>query len=216
MTDCKVAPSILSGDFANMGKTVRDTQSWGADYIHFDVMDGVYVPNLTFGMPMCKAIRPYTTLPIDAHLMIVEPEKYVEQFCDCGADIVTFHPEASKCPGEALDAIHAKGKRAGLVLNPDKGVELIAPYMDRVDIIVLMGVFPGFGGQKFIPSVLDKIAQVDAMIKESGREIELELDGGVTEQNALQMRELGVNVLVGGSSVFKSADPAQTIKILRG
>ena len=216
MTDCKVAPSILSGDFANMGKTVRDTQSWGADYIHFDVMDGVYVPNLTFGMPMCKAIRPYTTLPIDAHLMIVEPEKYVEQFCDCGADIVTFHPEASKCPGEALDAIHAKGKRAGLVLNPDKGVELIAPYMDRVDIIVLMGVFPGFGGQKFIPSVLDKIAQVDAMIKESGREIELELDGGVTEQNAQQMRELGVNVLVGGSSVFKSADPAQTIKVLRG
>ena len=216
MTDCKVAPSILSGDFAQMGKTVADTQSWGADYIHFDVMDGVYVPNLTFGMPMCKAIRPYTTLPIDAHLMIVEPEKYVEQFCDCGADIVTFHPEASKNPGGALDAIHAKGKRAGLVLNPDKGVELIAPYMDKVDIIVLMGVFPGFGGQKFIPSVLDKIAQVDAMIRESGRSIELELDGGVTEQNAAQMRELGVNVLVGGSSVFKSADPAQTIKVLRG
>lgn len=216
MTEIKVAPSILSGDFANMGKTVADTQSWGADYIHFDVMDGVYVPNLTFGMPMCKAIRRYTTLPIDAHLMIVEPEKYVEQFCDCGADIVTFHPEASKKVGETLDAIHAKGKKAGLVLNPDKGVEFILPYMDKVDMIVLMGVFPGFGGQKFIPSVLDKIAQVDALIKQSGRHIELELDGGVTEQNAKQMTDLGVNVLVGGSSVFRSQDPAKTIAVLRG
>ena len=216
MTEIKVAPSILSGDFANMGKTVADTQSWGADYIHFDVMDGVYVPNLTFGMPMCKAIRRYTTLPIDAHLMIVEPEKYVEQFCDCGADIVTFHPEASKKVGETLDAIHAKGKRCGLVLNPDKGVELILPYIDKVDMIVLMGVFPGFGGQKFIPSVLDKIAQVDALIKQSGRHIELELDGGVTEQNAKQMTDLGVNVLVGGSSVFRSEDPAKTIAVLRG
>jgi len=212
----KVAPSILSGDFANMGKSVEDATIWGADYIHFDVMDGVFVPNITFGMPMCKAIRKHTALPIDAHLMITLPEKYVEQFCDAGADIVTFHPDASENVAGALDAIKRKGKRCGLVLNPDKGVDLIAPYMDRVDMIVLMGVFAGFGGQKFIPTVLDKISQVHQMIVDSGRAIELELDGGVTEENARSMTDRGVDVLVGGSSVFRSADPAKTILVLRG
>lgn len=211
----KVAPSILSGDFANMGKTVQDVQAWGADYVHFDVMDGVYVPNLTFGMPMCKAIRAYTTLPIDAHLMITRPERYVERFCEAGADIVTFHPEASEDVQGALDKIHALGKRCGLVLNPDKGLELVLPYMDTIDMLVLMGVFPGFGGQKFIPSVLDKIARADQAIHRYGRAIELELDGGVTEENAKQMTSLGVNVVVGGSSVFRSADPQKTIAILR-
>lgn len=212
----KIAPSILSGDFAHMGKSVQDATLWGADIIHFDVMDGVFVPNLTFGMPMCKAIRPYTTLPIDAHLMITRPEKYVEQFCDCGADIVTFHPEASEDVRGALDAIHAKGKLCGLVLNPDKDVSLIAPYMDVVDMVVLMGVFPGFGGQKFIPAVLDKIATVHDMIVRTGRTVMLELDGGVTEDNAASMTERGVDVLVGGSSVFRSNDPAATIRRLRG
>ena len=216
MTKIKIAPSILSGDFANMGKTVEDVQKWGGDYIHFDVMDGVYVPNLTFGMPMCRAIRKHTDLPIDAHLMIVEPEKYVEQFCDSGADIVTFHPEASKDVAGTLAKIKAKGKRCGLVLNPDKEVELILPYLDQVDMIVLMGVFPGFGGQKFIPSVLNKIERVAMLIQASGRAIELELDGGVTEQNAAEMREKGVTVLVGGSSVFRSPDPQTTIERLRG
>ena len=212
----KIAPSILSGDFAAMGQTVRDTTAWGADIIHFDVMDGVYVPNLTFGMPMCKAIRPYTHLPIDAHLMIVKPEKYVTQFCDCGADIVTFHPEASEDVDGALDAIHAKGKLAGLVLNPDKETDLIAPYMGKIDMVVLMGVFPGFGGQKFIPSVLDKIVRVHEMIEAGGRPIMLELDGGVTEDNVREMTDRGVDVVVGGSSVFRSADPAATIRKLRG
>ena len=211
----KIAPSILSGDFANMGQTVRETTEWGADYIHFDVMDGVYVPNLTFGMPMCKAIRAYTHLPIDAHLMIVHPERYVEQFCDCGADIVTFHPEASEDVQGALDAIHAKGKRAGLVLNPDKELDLVAPYWNSIDMLVLMGVFPGFGGQKFIPHVLDKIVAAKAAIDACGRDIELELDGGVTEQNVQEMTSRGVNVVVGGSSVFRSADPKQTIANLR-
>ena len=138
----KIAPSILSGDFANMGKSVVSAAEWGADFIHFDVMDGVFVPNLTFGMPMCKAIRPYTTLPIDVHLMIVSPERYVEQFCDCGADIVTFHPDASQDVAGALDAIKAKGKLCGLVLNPDKGIELVEPYLDKVDMV-------DNGGQRF-------------------------------------------------------------------
>ena len=212
----KIAPSILSGDFANMGKSVVSAAEWGADFIHFDVMDGVFVPNLTFGMPMCKAIRPYTTLPIDVHLMIVSPERYVEQFCDCGADIVTFHPDASQDVAGALDAIKAKGKLCGLVLNPDKGIELVEPYLDKVDMVVLMGVYAGFGGQKFIPDVLDKISRMHELIVASGRNIMLELDGGVTEENARSITDRGVDVLVGGSSVFRSADPACTIRRLRG
>ena len=212
----KIAPSILSGDFANMGRTVEQATEWGADYIHFDVMDGVFVPNITFGMPMCKAIRRHTALPIDAHLMITLPEKYVEQFCDAGADIVTFHPDASEDVAGALDAIKRKGKLCGLVLNPDKGLELVAPYMDRIDMLVLMGVFAGFGGQKFIPTVLEKISQAHRMIQDSGREIMLELDGGVTEENVRSMTDRGVDVVVGGSSVFRSADPAKTIAVLRG
>ncbi|MBQ4444580.1 MAG: ribulose-phosphate 3-epimerase [Clostridia bacterium] len=212
----KIAPSILSGDFANMGKSVEDATAWGADYIHFDVMDGVFVPNITFGMPMCKAIRKHTTLPIDAHLMITLPEKYVQAFCDAGADIVTFHPDASQDVAGALNVIKKNGKACGLVLNPDKGLELVAPYMDRIDMLVLMGVYAGFGGQKFIPEVLGKISEAHRMIVESRRDIRLELDGGVTEENAKSMTDRGVDVVVGGSSVFRSADPAKTIRILRG
>lgn len=211
----KIAPSILSGDFANMGRSVADATAWGADYIHFDVMDGVYVPNLTFGMPMCKAIRAYTTLPIDAHLMIVQPERYVGRFCDCGADIVTFHPEASRDVAGALACIHDHGRRAGLVLNPDKDLDLVLPYMDSIDMLVLMGVFPGFGGQKFIPAVLDKIKAAHAALAACGRDIELELDGGVTLENVHTITALGVNVVVGGSSVFHSADPVGTIAAMR-
>lgn len=216
MSKCKIAPSILSGDFAAMGQTVSNVQKWGADLVHCDVMDGVFVPNITFGMPMIKAIRPHTTLSLDVHLMIVEPEKYVERFCDAGADIVTFHPEASKDARAALLAIKAKGKKCGLVVNPDKGFDLVAPYMDLVDMIVLMGVFPGFGGQSYIESVSDNIALFAAKIAESGRDIALELDGGVTENNAARFRSLGITVLVAGSATFKAADPEKAIKVMRG
>jgi len=208
----KVAPSILSGDFANMGQSVRSAENWGADYIHFDVMDGVYVPNLTFGMPMCKAVRPYTSLPLDVHLMIIKPERYVQAFCDAGADIVTFHPEASDDVGKALELIKEKGKKCGLVLNPDKSVQLVIPYLKKIDIIVIMGVYPGFGGQKFIPDVLSKVKELRAL----GYDGEIELDGGVTEQNAQEIVDSGVNVLVGGSSVFRSKDPQKTISVLKG
>ena len=216
MKKCAVAPSILSGDFAKMGETVANVEKWGADLVHCDVMDGVFVPNITFGMPMIKAIRPYTTLPLDVHLMITEPEKYVERFCDAGADIVTFHPEASKDARAALLAIKAKGKKCGLVVNPDKDFSLVEEYIDLVDMIVLMGVFPGFGGQSYIESVSDNIVLFAQKIKESGREIMLELDGGVTEGNASRFRELGITVLVAGSATFKAADPAQAIKVIRG
>ncbi len=211
-----VAPSILSGDFAKMGETVANVERWGADLVHCDVMDGVFVPNITFGMPMIKAIRPYTKLPLDVHLMITEPEKYVERFCDAGADYVTFHPEASKDARAALLKIKEKGVKCGLVVNPDKDFSLVEDYFDIVDMIVLMGVFPGFGGQSYIESVSDKIVLFAEKIKESGRDILLELDGGVTEQNAARFRSLGITVLVAGSATFKAADPANAITVIGG
>ena len=216
MSRVLVAPSILSGDFAKMGETVANVERWGADLVHCDVMDGVFVSNITFGMPMIKAIRPYTKLPLDVHLMITEPEKYVERFCDAGADYVTFHPEASKDARDALLKIKAKGVKCGLVVNPDKDFSLVEDYMDLVDMIVLMGVFPGFGGQSYIESVSDNIAFFAKKIKESGRNILLELDGGVTQQNAEKFRSLGITVLVAGSATFKAEDPAQAIKVIGG
>lgn len=212
MTKTKIAPSILSGDFANMADTIRKTEQWGADYVHFDVMDGVYVNNITFGMPMCKAIRPYTTLTLDVHLMIVEPEKYVERFCDSGADIVTFHPDASKDTRRTIELIKNKGKKVGLVLSPDKGLDLVLPYIDLIDMVLIMGVFPGFGGQKFIPEVLDKVRTLRKLYPE----IDIELDGGVNEQNAQEIVSAGVNILVAGSAIFNAPDPKQALENIKG
>lgn len=212
----KVAPSILSGDFANMGDTVRQVNEWGADYVHVDVMDGTFVRNLTFGMPMVKAIKKYSDIPLDVHLMIVNPENYVEEFVNCGADIVSFHPNATKKTDETIDKIHALGAKAGLAINPDIPVSEIAPYIEKLDMVVIMGVYAGFGGQKYIKEVDDKIKEVHNLIMNSGRDIELEVDGGVTEENASEIASIGANVLVGGSSVFKSTCPTRTIKILKG
>ena len=212
MRKIKVAPSILSGDFANMSVSVKNAQKWGADYIHFDVMDGVYVPNITFGMQMCKAIRPYTDLPLDVHLMIVHPEKYVEQFCDAGADIVSFHPDATSDVLSTIEKIRNKGKKVGLVLNPNKDVSLIEPYFDKIDMVIIMGVYPGFGGQKFIPEVLEKVKYIRSICPD----LDIELDGGVNEQNAKTITDAGVNILVGGSSVYQSSDPEKTIRRLKG
>lgn len=215
MTKIMISPSILSGDFAKMGETVAKTCEWGADLIHVDVMDGVYVPNITFGMPMVKAIKPYSTIPLDVHLMITEPEKYVGQFVDCGADIVTFHPEASKDIEGAINTIKSKGAKCGLVLNPDKPLDLVYPYIDKLDMVLLMSVYPGFGGQKFIANVLDKAKELKAYVDANNLSIDIEIDGGVAPDNAKQIKECGVNVLVAGSSVFKSENPAKTIEALR-
>lgn len=210
----KVAPSILSADFAAMGKAVSDTEKWGADYIHCDVMDGVFVPNITFGMPMIKAIKKHTKLPLDTHLMIVSPEKYVERFIDAGSDIVTFHPNVCSDVKGTLKLIRKKGAKAGIVINPDVPVSVAKKYIDDIDILLLMSVFPGFGGQKFIESVYDKITEAKELI--GSRNIELEIDGGITVDNAKKVTDLGVNVLVAGSAVYKSADKAKTIKKLKG
>ena len=214
MTDIIVAPSILSADFANMGKAADDVKKWGGDWLHCDVMDGVFVPNITFGMPMVKALNDYTEMTLDVHLMITEPEKYVGKFCDAGADYVTFHVDASKDVSAALDIIKNKGKKCGLVLNPDKPLSLVEPYIDKIDMLLIMSVYAGFGGQKFIAESIEKLKDAKKLI--GNRDILLEIDGGVGEDNAKEIIAAGADVLVAGSSVFGSKNPAKTVSILKG
>lgn len=211
----KVAPSVLSGDYAKLGESVALAEKWGGDYLHFDVMDGVFVPNITVGMPSLAAVRSYCRLPFDVHLMIINPEKYVERFIQSGADIVTFHPEVCSDVKGTLLKIKSLGKKCGLVVNPDKDLSLVIPYIDLLDMVVFMGVFPGFGGQKFIPDVLDKVREFSKIVKDGEYNIELELDGGVNEENVNLIKEAGINVLVAGSAVYNSDDPCETIKNLK-
>ena len=216
MRKVMIAPSILSADFAKMGEEVRSMQLCGADVIHYDVMDGVFVNNITFGLKMLEDIRPYTTLPIDAHLMIVNPEKYVERFAKAGADIITVHYEACKENlKEVLQLIKSTGVKCGAVINPDTPVDAIRDVIPMCDMVLLMSVFPGFGGQKFIPSVLDKVREVRAIIDASGKEIDLEIDGGITAENVAEVKAAGANVIVAGSSIFKSKKPRATIEEMR-
>ena len=215
MAEILIAPSILSGDFANMGESVRSLEKWGGDIVHLDVMDGVYVKNITFGMPMVAALRKYTDLPFDAHLMITEPEKYVEAFCDAGADVVTFHPEASKDPNEAISLIKATGKKCGIVFNPDVEIDRFADLFPLCDMIVVMTVYAGRGGQKLIPECLDRIYYIKTLLDRAGLTIPIEADGGIGEQNARDVIASGATILVAGSSVYKSQDPTKTIKTLK-
>lgn len=209
-----VAPSMLAADFGNMASEVKNIENWGADIVHCDVMDGVYVPNITFGMPMVKAFRRNTNLTIDAHLMITKPEKYVGQFCDAGADIVTFHPDASEDVQGALDTIKAKGKKCGLVVNANVDFDIVKPYLNQIDMLVIMTVQAGFGGQSFKPECLEK-ARLGAIERQKhGYDYVIEVDGGVAENNILLLKDAGVDVAVAGSSVFKSANPKQTIAAL--
>ena len=214
MTKPLVAPSILSADFANMENAASDVRKWGGDWLHCDVMDGVFVPNITFGMPMVKALDRVTDMTLDVHLMITEPEKYVERFCDAGADFVTFHVDASKNVDGALNAIKAKGKKCGLVLNPDKPLSLVEPYIDKIDMLLIMSVYAGFGGQKFIPESVQKLKDAKKLIGD--RNILLEIDGGVGEDNAKEIIAAGTDVLVAGSSVFGSKNPEKVISALKG
>lgn len=216
MNDIIVSPSILAGDFANMEKSVRALGDWGADYVHCDVMDGVYVKNLTFGMPMIAAIKKISPLPLDVHLMITEPERYVAEFVRCGADIVTFHPDASKRPAETLDEIRALGAKAGIVINPNVSFEEYKYLLGKCDVLLVMSVYAGLGGQKFIPETLDTVRAAVKYIKENALDVIIEIDGGVGESNAALVREAGVRMIVAGSAVYKSDDPARTVRVLRG
>jgi ribulose-phosphate 3-epimerase len=202
-----IAPSILSADFGRLADEVRKAQAAGADWIHVDVMDGRFVPNITLGPPIVKAIRAATTLPVDVHLMIVEPEKYVEDFARAGADVLTVHVEASPHLHRTLQHIRSLGKKAGVVLNPSTHEDTLRYVLDVTDLVLVMSVNPGFGGQAFIPEVLPKVRAIRAMIDASGRPIHLEIDGGIAPETAALATSAGARVLVAGSAIYGHPDP---------
>ena len=216
MKKVQIAPSILSADFSKMGEEILSLQNSGADIVHCDVMDGVFVNNITFGIKMVEDLRKITALPLDCHLMIVHPEKYVERFVKAGADIVTVHYEACKDTlKDTLALIQNAGAKCGVVINPDTPVEKIADVIPLCDMVLVMSVFPGFGGQKFIPSALDKLRQIRAIIDACGKEIDLQIDGGVTAENVEEIKRAGANVIVAGSTVFKAQDKQAVIARLK-
>ena len=212
----KIAPSILAADFANFGAAIELLEKAGADYVHCDVMDGVFVPNISFGMSTIAALRKRTKLPLDVHLMITEPGRYVAEFAEAGADIITVHAEACTHLHRTLQQIHAAGKLAGVSLNPATPPDVLSYVMDEVDLILCMSVNPGFGGQKFIPSTLEKLRVVRGMIEKSGRNILLEVDGGVGPKNYKEIVAAGANMLVAGSAVFNAEDPANVVRTMQG
>jgi len=203
MKKIKISPSILSADFSQLGSEIKKLEEGGADLIHVDVMDGHFVPNLTIGPPVIKTLRKFTTIPFDVHLMISPVHKYIKDYADAGADIITIHPEATENLLNSINHIKELNKKVGVSLNPDTKTNVIIDYLDKIDLVLIMSVFPGFGGQKFIPEVIKKIEELDQIKKNKKLNFDIEVDGGINFSNSKIVIEAGANILVSGTTIFK-------------
>ena len=209
-----LSPSILSADFWKLGEQIQEAYQAGAQYMHIDVMDGIFVPSISYGMPVIKSIRKNTDVFFDVHIMITEPEHYAAEFVDCGADMVTFHVEATEKVQETIDRIREKGAKVGISIKPETPVSAIEPWLDQVDMVLVMTVEPGFGGQKYIEYCTEKVVQVRKMICEKGLHVDVQVDGGITLDNVRMVLNAGANVIVAGSSVFKNSIAENVKKFL--
>ncbi len=217
MKKIQISPSILSADFSQLGNEIKRLEQGGADMVHVDVMDGHFVPNLTIGPPVIKSLRKYTNLPFDVHLMIDPVHKYIKDYSDAGADIITFHPEATENPLETINLIKSLNKKVGMSLNPKTEIKAVKEYLDKIDLVLVMSVYPGFGGQKFIDDVLRKVKNLDQIRKENNLNFKIEIDGGINFETSMIAIEAGVDILVSGTTVFKenNGDIKKNIKILK-
>ena len=217
MKKIQISPSILSADFSQLGNEIKRLEEGGADLIHVDVMDGHFVPNLTIGPPVIKALRKYSNIPFDVHLMISPVHKYIKDYADAGANIITIHPEATTNLMESIDHIKKLNKKVGVSLNPDTETNIIIDYLDKIDLVLIMSVFPGFGGQKFIPEVVEKIKQLNEIKKRRNLSFDIEVDGGINFSNSKTVVNAGANILVSGTTIFKenNGDIKKNINILK-
>tara|TARA_B110000967_G_scaffold33089_1_gene31740 strand:- start:379 stop:1041 length:663 start_codon:yes stop_codon:yes gene_type:complete len=213
----KISPSILSADFSKLGEEIIALEKAGADYIHIDVMDGHFVPNITIGPEVIKKLRPVTKLTFDVHLMIEPVDNFIKDFATAGADIITFHPEATQDLSKTIDLVKSFGKKVGVSLKPESSIKLIESYLEKIDLILIMSVNPGFGGQKFMPKVLDKIKLLKNILNQKKLNVDIEIDGGINFDNSREAKDSGANILVSGSTIFKenNGNLKKNIKLLR-